>query len=587
MCSYGFISNSDYFKLEGKNSLGKPIPNSEILVDIDNLIDYMLIVFYTGSFDAPISQFIGNDKPNNYYAIANREDKSQGFEFFVHDMEHSMMIDAVTVGQGINENRVSLGTITGERRMEIKEFKYFNPQWLHHRLSANQEYRIRFADRAALHLSNNGVFTEKRATERFDERASQIEMAIIGESARWGDTKQSKPYTKDNAWIPELNEVRNNFFTRRTNIVTGQLRQEGLYISLEAPEYYSSDTLFNISEYKLTGDISIVFENPNNSGEIYYTLNGQDPRLVGGNINAKSIHHGTSLSFSGSAIIKSRVKKDGEWSALRTLTLVSTFDDLSNLKITEVHYHPKEQISGADTLKSQDQEFIEFKNIGETSLNLSGVKIDSAVRYTFPKNSILSPGQFYVIASKPAKFYETYGFTASGNFKGNLSNGGEEILVTDIHDNMLINFRYDDADPWSGKADGDGPSLASNEFNPTGKPEDHTYWRRSVYDGGTPFRDDELITALDEKEEDAITSTSLVSLFPNPANDFIQVSVARISTNALLKIRFLNLNGWEIFQADVRNNSRIALDPMGISKGLKLVTVQHHDFFETAKVLIR
>ena len=80
---------------------------------------------------------------------------------------------------------------------------------------------------------------------------------------------------------------------------------------------------------------------------------------------------------------------------------------------------------------------MEFKNTGNNSINLGGVVLDSAVHYTFPENILLPPRQFWVIASKPSKFYDYYGILASGNFQGNLSNGGEEILLSRLGEMKL------------------------------------------------------------------------------------------------------------------------------------------------------
>ena len=586
LCQIGF-NNANFYQLEGKNSVGKPMSGGEVLVDIDNLIDYMIIIFYTGSFDAPVSQFLGNDKPNNFYAIKDRTDKSKGFVFLAHDNEHSMMIDAVTVGKGIDENRVSLGSIYGDDRMEITEFRYFNPQWLHHKLTTNAEYRMRFADRASLHLSNDGIFTPERARKSFDARAAEIDMAIIAESARWGDTKGSPTFTKENAWIPELNGVRSLFFPRRTNIVISQLKQAGLFSGIEAPDFIVADSLFNETSFLVDQDISITFKNPNSAGEIFYTRDGNDPRSIGGGVNAhaEKMTDGQSVLFEQSALIKARIRNGTDWSALRTVALISAKDDLSQLKITEIHYHPKDQIRAVDTLESKDLEFLEFKNIGETALNLSGVKIDSAVNFTFPENTVLPPGQFYVIASKPSKFYEFYGLHASGNFNGNLSNSGEDLLVTDAQGNTLIQMTYKNVDPWPKKVDGDGPSLVAIEFNPPGDPADYGYWRPSIFDGGTPFRDDELITALDEKIGNHGKSTLQVS--PNPTDEFITISVANMQREAILGIKILNLNGQIIHSGNILNHESISLKHLNLKAGLYVLSVQHELFFESTKILIK
>jgi len=60
-------------------------------------------------------------------------------------------------------------------------------------------------------------------------------------------------------------------------------------------------------------------------------------------------------------------------------------------------------------------------------INISGIKIDSAVHYAVPPNTLLSPGSFYVIASKPADFYNCLWLNPNGNYKGNLSNDEEYI----------------------------------------------------------------------------------------------------------------------------------------------------------------
>ena len=60
-----------------------------VLIDVDNLIDYMMITFFDGDRDGPVSDFMGNNAPNNWYGIRNR-DGEEGFRFFVHDAEHTL-----------------------------------------------------------------------------------------------------------------------------------------------------------------------------------------------------------------------------------------------------------------------------------------------------------------------------------------------------------------------------------------------------------------------------------------------------------------------------------------------------------------
>ena len=55
--------------IQGNNPDGTPNPAYPTLLDIDNLIQYMMMIYYTGNLDAPNSNFLGNDNPNNFYAI--------------------------------------------------------------------------------------------------------------------------------------------------------------------------------------------------------------------------------------------------------------------------------------------------------------------------------------------------------------------------------------------------------------------------------------------------------------------------------------------------------------------------------------
>ena len=71
----------------------------------------MIIIFYTANFDAPTTKFHNNKGPNNFYCIYNRKG-CDGFKFFAHDNEHTLLTEAIWDCIGIDENRVNIGTIT-------------------------------------------------------------------------------------------------------------------------------------------------------------------------------------------------------------------------------------------------------------------------------------------------------------------------------------------------------------------------------------------------------------------------------------------------------------------------------------------
>ena len=67
----GFDNDSAFYFIQGKNPDGTDNPTYEKHVDLDNLIDFMVGVFFTGNQDMPTS--LGNNGPNNFWAIRPRD----------------------------------------------------------------------------------------------------------------------------------------------------------------------------------------------------------------------------------------------------------------------------------------------------------------------------------------------------------------------------------------------------------------------------------------------------------------------------------------------------------------------------------
>ncbi|MDG2123072.1 MAG: lamin tail domain-containing protein, partial [Verrucomicrobiales bacterium] len=156
---------------------------------------------------------------------------------------------------------------------------------------------------------------------------------------------------------------------------------------------------------------------------------------------------------------------------------LALYDDL---RITEVMYDPAQ---------GTDFEFIEFQNTGTSSLDLSGLRVTTAVNFVFPPATTLAPGAYALIVRNQSAFESLYGDTLPviGEYSGKLSNGGEEIIVLlpEPYEAAILRFSYDDA--WHPITDGGGKSLVfTNPLLPVSLWASPDSWAPSTEDGGNP-----------------------------------------------------------------------------------------------------
>ncbi len=453
----GFSTDAAYFKVQGLDPDGTPNPDFERLVDVDNLIDYMICTFYVGDIDAPISNFLRNDRPNNFYAVYNRT-APDGFKFFRHDAEHTMF--------NINENR------TGPYNCG-QQFQYFNPQWLHQQLIAHPEYKMRFADHVYRHFFNDGIMTLATATNLLLARKDTIDIAIIAESARWGDAKVTRPRTKDDDWLSQVSFLLNDYFPKRTDIVLDQFKTKRWYPAVETPT-------FNQHGGIVESGFSLVMTVP--FGDIYYTLDGEDPRLPGEAINTSSatIYSGP-VVLTESTHVRARAFF-GIWSAVHD-AIFAVGPVTESLRISEIMYHPAD----TDYPDDPNTEYIELTNIGTEIINLKLVQFTNGIDFTFPSFE-LEPGKCCLVVKDAVAFEARYGpgLPVAGQYSGSLANDGERIELVDAIGEIIQNFKYEDN--WYDVTDGLGHSLVS--VNPALADSEEwsqkDAWRASAYISGSP-----------------------------------------------------------------------------------------------------
>jgi hypothetical protein len=698
----GFETNEAYYKIQGLNPDGTRNPDYEVLLDVDNLIDFMLTVFLTGEADGPVSGFRGDQEPNNFYAIYNRNGK-RGFIFFRHDAEHTLG------AQSWGFDRT--GPFPGG-----SIFKESNPQWIHQKLCENPLYVSQIADHVYKHFFASGALTPQANIDRFLSRKEEIDLAIIAESARWGDSKREPAFTRDGAWLAEINRIVEQFFPDRTTIVLGQLQSKGWYPQIDPPTFNSESRL-------VAPGFQLSMTTPR--GQIYYTTDGTDPYqpleastsnttlipenaakkviiptgiidsawkespdfddsgwqagtgnvgyeqgqgyediinidvaaemvdlqtscyvripftvnqaeldscniltlrmryddgmviwlngekvaeanapsslvwnasatnnheaeawdtfdissfinkllpgenllaihglnvelnssdfLIGielvagiasnpGEISKNALQYTEPLVIDQTTCIKARVFDTVNWSAVHEATLW-VLQGMENLRVSEMHYHPQDE----STVDNDDREyeFIELKNIGDETLDLSGIYFSRGIDYLFPDNAEIDPDAFIVLASNKSAFFNRYGFQAFGEYNGQLDNNGETLALNSAAGDTIIKIRYTDQYPWPKSADGDGYSVVPREKDPYLDQNDAVNWIASTEIHGNPGRDNIPVSVQMPQHQAIPAEYQLVQNYPNPFNATTTIQF-HVPKKTFLTIKVYNILGQEV-----------------------------------------
>lgn len=455
----------------------------EEMLDVQQFVDYMIVHMYAGN---------EADWPhNNWYATFNHVDANGKWRFHSWDQEHAFPTsdngDAFTQFADLTDYESNDSEGPGE---------------LFHNLIGNDNFRLKFADRVQELMYNGGVLTPAVAQSVYEARLAEIDRAINGESARWGDNRNANdPYTRQDFLDVNINNstgdkkaVVPDFFPVRTNAVLGHFDAAGWIPSLDAPllSQYGGEIA---SGY----DLSITTPGGTPVGAvIYYTLDGSDPRNPATNTaSASALAYSGPIDLVAGARVKARIffNNSGtanDWSPVVDKTF--TLEDAMQLRIVEINYNPPGSVD--------DTEYFELMNIGDEPINLAGIQITefSAGGYTFSAHT-LNPGERIVVVKDHTAFaamYPDVTNVAPGVFSGSLSNEGELISLRGPLGELLQSFTYGDSNipGWPADADGEGYSLEyigpldGNENPSDGSPADpfdnFANWRASLQLNGTP-----------------------------------------------------------------------------------------------------
>jgi hypothetical protein len=219
-------------------------------LDVDNFIDYLIPNYFVGNYDW------GH---KNWYATRNAADPNGLWRFHHWDGEHLM--------ENLYEN------VTGRDNAG-------GPSHLQQRLAQNAEYRLLFADHVHRHFFNDGALTPEGVTALYQIRLDDVDRAVVGESARWGDNQMDRfahiRYMRDPHWLLERDWLLDVYFQQRTAIVLDQFKSRGWYPNVDAPVFHINGSYQHGGQASPNDALSITSA----GGTTWYTLDGADPRLT-------------------------------------------------------------------------------------------------------------------------------------------------------------------------------------------------------------------------------------------------------------------------------------------------------------------
>jgi hypothetical protein len=274
------------------------------------------------------------------------------------------------------------------------------------------------------------------------------------------------------------------------------LRDAGLWPVTEPPVFNQFGGVVPAGfALSMTSSVAVT----NQTATILFTLDGSDPRLLGGARNHAAHTYTGPVALGQVLPVAARAQNDvtGEWSPLTMATFAPGLMPASsdNLVVAELMYHPP-ACTGAEALvgyaNADDFEFVRLVNIASSPVDLGAVSFTAGITFNFADSRLrfLNPGRRVLLVKDLAAFQARYGHgcdaTIAGEFEGNLSNDGERLRILSTNNFVLRDFSYDDRAPWPEAADGEGPSLVLRDIVTNPDPSVPSNWRASAVPGGIP-----------------------------------------------------------------------------------------------------
>jgi hypothetical protein len=520
------------------------LQKADQILDLDYYTDYIIAQ----------SWIADSDWPYNNIKIVKSDFTKNRWRFILQDLEWSL-----------NPNGW-----TNSYTDHISFMLNYNPNVPYLRfwkeLIKNQTYKKRFINRFADIMNTSYLPQNTIAIAQSVYNASYSEMR--GEYARWSGESQAA--TKMSQYVNNL-AIFKSELTNRSTVVRDNI----------------------VSNFSLTGKYTVELQvQPENAGLIQvntispevYPWTGIYFASVPIRMEAKGLGNYVFDGWVPNGFIKDVnnpvIEADVKISGYKFIAKFRKQAPEQAITISEINYNSGTEFPAGD--------WIELFNYGETAIDLTGwylTDIRAEHVWSIPGSSTILPNARLVLASSSSKFSFVYPTVRNvlGSFEFGLGSPTDSVQLFDNKNRLIAGVKYSSLAPWPTEAYDKGKTLELKDQN-VGLNFAANWFAGCI--GGSPGSAYSKCIPTGSSVSPEISSARL---YPNPANDQINIVLPTIWSDQRITCSIFDLMGKEVKIAAVPEVSQngLQLSIANLSDGIYIIHLSAGNYHENLKFIKR
>ncbi len=442
-------------------------------LDLNNLFDYTILSLYTSNYDWPFNNIIAwnsGQYDECWRFICNDFDWSFGLDAYVTHPENDCVFRFFA-------NKDSAGWLFSKIVSKVLE---------------NPDFKVKFLNRTADLL--NTTFLSHPVKQLIDSIHNLYNREIQRQRAKHPDCMEFR----DESHLAML-----DFAERRPEILRQHFVEQFKLSGTAKLKLSSNIKNLKIRVNSLLLDLNEPFEG------IYFKDIPVDIKID--NSNNYEFVGWSKKDIPNQSNIKLILEDSTE-----LMAIFKTHDELQAIVVNEIMYKPSNDKDCRD--------WFELYNPNNKELNLEGYIFkddnDSHI-YTFPANTIIPPRGYLVVSENPTEFKKFY-YDVS-NLVGGFTFGigtKDQIRIFDSFGELIDSVAFKNSLPWPLGAEGTGYSIELT--NPVLDNNRGENWRIASIFLGTPGKANSTFSSVEKYFR---LTNNFFHVYPNPANDFISISI--------------------------------------------------------------